>query len=383
MHILILPSWYVNTANSLSGIFFKEQAEALAESGHTVGVINVSSISVSEVAKQKKLFFHSVDFIENNVQTLQVEYPSIPKARQLNRLIQFTIGKVLVKKYIKTYGYPDIIHLHSFLVGDLALWMKKKYKIPYVITEHSTGFAKNYFTNNELNLAKLVYKNADYKIAVSNQFALLLKEKTGYLFNYLPNIVNTDFFIPAKEPNSQGFTFLNVALLQKKKNQLMLIKAFTKSFKSSSNTFLIIAGGGSEFHILEKEINNLGMQKQIRLFGKASRLEVRQLMQESNCFILPSIYETFGVVLIEAMSTGIPVISTRSGGPDSIITNSSLGRLCNTNIKSLSSSMESVRNKHHDSSLIREYALEHFSQKSIAKKLLKIYSDILQIEEIS
>ncbi len=62
MHILILPSWYPNTYNPLSGIFFKEQAEALASFGHKVGVIAIQPISLKQVMNKKTIHFGFFQF---------------------------------------------------------------------------------------------------------------------------------------------------------------------------------------------------------------------------------------------------------------------------------------------------------------------------------
>ena len=45
---------------------------------------------------------------------------------------------------------PDIIHVHTFLAGEIALWIKDKYKIPFVVTEHSTGFARGIYNKRQL-----------------------------------------------------------------------------------------------------------------------------------------------------------------------------------------------------------------------------------------
>ena len=66
----------------------------------------------------------------------------------------------------------------------------------------------------------------------------------------------------------------------------------------------------------------------MHLLGKKNRNEVKFEMQQADCFVLSSYHETFGVVLIEAMSCGLPVLSTKSGGPESIIKSSKLGKLC-------------------------------------------------------
>ena len=96
-------------------------------------------------------------------------------------------------------------------------------------------------------------------------------------------------------------------------------------------------------------------------------------MQKSNCFVLPSHYETFGVVLIEAMACGLPVLSTKSGGPESIITSNEYGFLCEEN--ELSDMLEQMVVKDFDSVEIRKYVQNSFSENAVRKKLEFIYGE--------
>ena len=105
---------------------------------------------------------------------------------------------------------------------------------------------------------------------------------------------------------------------------------------------------------------------------------VLQALQNSDAFVLSSEYETFGVVLIEAMSCGLPVISTKCGGPESIIINDKLGLLVEkNNVNALSNGMNDILNKKYDSQDIREYVIGSFSQIAIANKLKVVYKEII------
>jgi len=382
MHILIIPSWYINNFNPLSGIFFKEQAEALVKQNHKIGLLTIHRNRINLILKEKKDFFFNKIYKEKGVYTHRVEYPST-RIYILNKYIKLKIFQRIFLTYIDKNGMPDIVHLHSFMDGELAMWVKKNYNIPYIVTEHFSGFARGTISKSNLHYAKRVFENASYNIAVSKEFQGLLESKYSVKFHYLPNIVNVDFFQNTSMTNEQEkeFTFINIASLNKNKNQEMLIRSFNSAFNANENIKLIIAGDGPEYTNLKKCIKELNLTKQVTLYGSASRKEVRTLLQKSNAFVLSSNYETFGIVIIEAMACGLPVVATKCGGPESIVTDNKLGVLCEINEKSMSKALKTVyENKDiYNAQYIRNYTVDNFSETAIVEKLNVIYKKVLKV----
>ena len=107
--------------------------------------------------------------------------------------------------------------------------------------------------------------------------------------------------------------------------------------------------------------------------GRQKRDQVKLEIQRSDCFVLSSFHETFGVVLIEAMSCGVPVISSKSGGPESIITDSKLGVLCD--LENLEHELLKITNAEFDSSYIRKYVIDNFSEDVISSRLISIFKE--------
>ena len=146
-------------------------------------------------------------------------------------------------------------------------------------------------------------------------------------FRYIPNLVDTSFFTLKKKTNSDEFIFLNIGHLDKKKNQYGLIETFSNLFIGNHKYQLKIVGQGVEFTSLKNLINKLNISDQVHLLGKKSRDEVKEIIHRSDCFVLASKFETFGVVLIEAMSCGLSVVH-QVRRPESIIVNDTIGILC-------------------------------------------------------
>ncbi len=386
MHILIIPSWYPNSSSSLSGIFFKEQAEGLAIHGHKIGLIAIQNpFSIIDVFLGKKPLFKRYYYIEKGVITYRLEYPTFPKIKRIRDSIKIQIFKIVFKKYIYENGLPDIVHLHSFSLGEFAIWIKENYNIPYIVTEHTSGFERKLFSKVDIALAHRVYTKSSFNIAVSHDYVNLLHELFKINFTFIPNIVNPIFFTDSiKEiKRIESFVFINVAGLNENKNHSMLIRSFDKAFKNLPNIKLVIVGNGCEYNNLKSLISKLNMQKQIKLFGKANRNEVDHLLKNSNAFVVSSNYETFGISIVEAMANGLPVISTKCGGPESIIVSPELGLLCERTENSLTSGLlEIYQNRiNYEPSFIKNYAFENYSSDVVCNKLLTIYSSIINNKE--
>ena len=97
-----------------------------------------------------------------------------------------------------------------------------------------------------------------------------------------------------------------------------MIEAFHQA-NFNNDVYLYIIGEGHLHPNLQKMINTFGLNEQIKLLGMMNRNEIGQIMQKSDAFVLASRVETFGVVYIEAMLAGLPVIATACGGPEEFV----------------------------------------------------------------
>ena len=294
-------------------------------------------------------------------------YPYDGSEMEINKFLNESLD---LEKYILENGVPDVVHLQSALSGKLALWLLKEYQIPFVVTEHSSAFQRKQLSSLELAIAKEVFSSSKTNIAVSEALAHDLTALFNRKFTVIPNIVDTDYFTPSTK-KSEKFTFLNVAHLNSNKNHQLLIKAFAELVKEK-DARLVIAGAGEERKKLEQLIASLGLEQKVILFGRANRKEVRMLMQQANCFVLSSKIETFGIVLIEAMACGIPVVSTKCGGPNKLV-EVETGILCSLTVPSMSDSMLDVMRKDMDGQLIRKKAVEKYSKNKVSEKIIDNY----------
>ncbi|MFL2569354.1 MAG: glycosyltransferase [Flavobacteriales bacterium] len=376
MHVLLLTTSYKSKFNLLSAPFFRDQALALKKNGMQVGVICSLPISFKFVWARKSLKFTLESYTDKGIATIVSPFLSFPKSPNRARKIRLQKGKQIFRKYINENGRPDVIHVHSFLAGELALWIKQEFEIPYVITEHSSSYERKLLSESDLKLACEVFENSHANIAVSQSLSNAIKNYFNNLqFQVIPNIVDTDYFNLIENRTIDKFQFINIANLNKNKNQLHLIQSFTQAFRGNTFYQLLIVGHGPEKNNLQNWIDSNNMNAQIILYGSASREEVKTLLHQSDCFVLSSKIETFGVVLIEAMSCGLPVLSTKCGGPESIVTNDEVGIL--SDFDSFGENMALMYPKKYNSNTIHKYAVDHFSESVIAEKLIKIYNQLV------
>ena len=383
MHVLIVPSWYPQNPADLNGCFFREQALALHKHGCKVGVI---APMLRSLRAWKSIFSgpYGINF-ENDAGLVTYRNHGINwlvRIQHLQAKIFVNSGLRLFEEYIKDNGKPNIIHAHSLLYGGmLARRIKERYGIPYIVTEHSSLFLRQLVQPKTMLAAQHAAMSASRLLAVSTPFANLLNQYfKNTNWDALPNIVSEHFFQASALPKDNEFTFINVAHTNKNKSQNLLIKAFAKLSREIPSAALRIVGSGPELVALQNLSITLGLNEKIEFLGALAREDVRLAMSKAHAFVLSSQHETFGVVLIEALAQGLPLIATRCGGPEDII-NKDNGLLVPINdVDRLAEAMFSIYNNYekYDPEKLLELCKEEYSEKSISLKLIEIYQETLR-----
>ncbi|MAZ00563.1 MAG: hypothetical protein CMP58_00010 [Flavobacteriales bacterium] len=365
--VLLLTYLFQNSYKKNSSTFFWDYAISLKRSGYDVAVLSVIPISIKEIFKQRKIDIGFKYYLgKEGVKVYTCQIISLPFLKRLNYFLKFFVGKKIFSFILNSGWVPDLIHVHSFLTGKLPVWIKNKFNVNYIITEHNSGFYYNHFSKYEMQLAINLYSNSISNYAVSHSFVNHLNGRFVNLknkFKYFPNVIDVNFFNYEKK-NKYKFDFINVGRLDNNKNHLMLMKSFLKSFPHPSSKNLIIIGDGPNKKTLNEFIYNNNLHGRVFLKGELSRIKIAEYLNSSKFFILTSLHETFGVSVIEAMSCGLPVISTFCGGPESIIINNTdfkNGILCENEKNKISAAMLDVFEINFDRQRIREQVFDKFS----------------------
>lgn len=368
MKILVVPSWYP----PMGGRFFKIQAEALARLGHQVDVLILHEKGITQKVNTKINAEKS-----NLINEISNTYYRIPKLNFLNKILFVRKFKKMLVSFIKN-NKPDVIHVHSSIwAGVVVSDVAQKYNIPYVITEHYSHFLEKEFPLPYTDKVQFIYafKNSFKIICVSTALKnaiINLKNKSKKIV-VIPNIVDSNFFnnIPTIRKN-KDFTFISVGELSPLKGFDILLKAFSKI--KNKKCKLVIVGQGNGLHILKAQAIKLNIQNNVEFVGFKSKENLLEEYNKAHVCISSSRIETFGVTLIEALSCGLPIIATNSGGPLDIVTKGNGYLAENENANSLHEKMELMLENYDnfDAKLIRENAIKLFNEKTIALQIEKI-----------
>jgi len=382
-NLLIISNTFPDKKNTfIGGVFVKEQLNYIRKYFKEVTVISPvpRSLGLKEDDKYCKNYSYE------NVKVLFPRFSHLPVAYFRNRLGDNyfkAINKLIKKKNIKF----DLIHAHfTWPSGYAGAKLKEKYNIPLIITTHGYDIYDLPF-RNELLRKKVEYAldSADYIITVSNnnlKYINKLNIKTPV--RIIPNGFRSDLFYPIPKDHARKKLnlptnkkiILSIGNLVEVKGHRYLIQAMKGTVKQRRDILCIIVGSGQLKRELEKLIKELNLQDHIKLVGAKPHEEIPLWMNACDVFVLPSLRESFGIVQIEAIACGKPVVATYNGGSEEIIKNE-VGILVESKkSEKLANVLNKALEKEWNIQKIVEYS-KKFTLEEISKKILNTYKKVL------
>jgi glycosyltransferase involved in cell wall biosynthesis len=291
--------------------------------------------------------------------------------------------KLKKKKYdaILIFGWNNLLYWKSFFIA-------KKYKIPIILRVETNLKSQTSFIKSKIKflILKILFKHIDFFLFIgklNKKFYKYLNVPNKKLFS-APYFVDNDFFkksVATKNLINKELNFNNkkiclfVGKFIKRKNPFEYLK-LAKLFNTNSNIHFLMVGDGilkldCINYIKDNQINN------VTILGFKNQSELRKIYQISNLLILPSIYETWGLVVNEAMACGIPVITTKNSGASyDLIKNNVTGYLYNLgNITDLKKKVELVLNDQKNNLKMQNYIkkkVKHYSIENTIKSIHRI-----------
>ena len=388
MKVLFISVLYPHRYDSMSGLFVQKHADAVSL------FAEVKVLFVYPDAKIKKT--EIVNGKYNQVDELIVYFPKKESGffRQLFNSTEYIKAYIAGFKRLKQLEFrPDIVHANVLTRTALIAYIYKLiYGTPYVITEHWSRLLKVRSNFNGLIrklTAKIVVRNSAYILPVSNEllegieFHNLLQTK----YKVVENVVDNCFFETYQCGKRDKIRLLNVSCFTEESKNLSGLLRAVKEISLQRNDFeLVLVGEGEDLQLIREYAESLHFNDDIIKFaGLKTSEEVARLMQDSDCVVQFSNYESAGVVIQEALVSGIPVISSKVGiASDYIDANNGILVDPGNELQlrnAISQFLDNTGIYNHQ--LIREKAGECFSYSVIAKKFKDVYNDVLLNGQVS
>lgn len=317
--ILWLASWYPNEKNPVAGDFIQRHAIAVTayrkltviymdQSGWEVNS-TTDKITVTEKGNLTEICCY-FPFRRTKIPILDMLLYNLRYERKY---------KHLLRSYITEKNMPEFIHVHvPMKAGKLALWAKRKWGIPFIISEQSSTYlpaAPDNFYNRSpyyRYMVKKIFREALVATNVSATVGGLLEKITGKKnIRVIHNTVDPLKFY-CKPAALQKFRFIHVSTMNEQKNIKGLLESFGALSAIRDDWELRLVGPVSSS--LQQMLENLDWAGKITCSGELPYAKVAIEMQQASAFVLFSRHENFPCVIVEALSCGLPVITSDAGG---------------------------------------------------------------------
>lgn len=384
MHILFIPSWYPETAESFAGTFFREQAEAFVQEGHHAGVLALKTVPVYQFRKHlSSPLRRPRGADENGVQVLRASRISpVPKLHRLNNALAIRDIERMYRAYVDEHGEPDVLHAHSMFDGGIwAAVLSRSAGIPFVLTEHRPSSIRRTRIPGWRAPAMRAAAEATALVAVAKGFVPELneayEEAAAGRWRYVPGLLSPQFEdVEIRHGAQEDFVFGHVSHLAPGKRVDLLLRAFACLLRDGAEARLRIVGGSAALPELRQLAVDLGVEERVIFTGPVSREDILYEFQQMDAFVLPSVAEAFGTVLWEAMACGLPVISTRTWAGENAVEEGVTGYT--TAIDSESELAEAMSRmlgarSTFDAERIRRMCLAHCGHDEFIRQYLELY----------
>jgi glycosyltransferase involved in cell wall biosynthesis len=385
MKICIVTTAFPRWPGDNRAPFIYNAAKAVQDLGHQVRVLAMHCPGAQSHETMEGIEVFRPRYLPDRFEIIQKDRGGIPSAWQTNRstglaLIFFTIVHTLgTARYARNC---DLIHANWTLSGLAALSSRPIHRKSYIVTVHGSDIFQGAAIPLVRFLTGMCLKRANRVIAVSSALARAVEDIgiPSNLVNVIPDGVDATFFHPPTDPREHVILF--VGTLSKNKGIKYLLQAFAEvchSFKDP-DLRLDLVGDGPEKQSLMDLVKQLEIQSKVSFLGSLSQKEVSCRMRQSLLFVLPSLREGFGVVLLEALASGTPCIGSLTGGIPDIIT-PDVGRLVPP--EKPVALKDAILEILQDPSLqiemgkrARQKILDHFTWEIIGKQLDAIYKEV-------
>jgi len=385
--LIITPDFPDKDQRYIGSIYVKSQLEPLKQYFKEIIVICPVLFSFNQLANDR----YCSDYQYDNIKIFYPRCFFIPRSLSLpfmdnKQKMSFDFRYSAVRRLIRKENIRfDLIHAHfTWPSAAIAVRLREEYHVPVVATLHEdSGWFNEEIALNDFRI-KNAWKNSDALIRVNKTDVPVLQ-----LFNSsvhtIPNGVTSEYkpldMAECRKklniPSDKRILFTFGDLLERKGFQFLL-DAMKNLSVQRNDLLCIISGKGSYKKNLKQQIEMLDLQDSVILMDYIPTEEIPVWINSANLFIFPSLQESFGIVQIEALACGKPVIAARNAGSIDVISSDDVGILCEPGSgESLADAITRGLRREWDTTKIIEYA-NQYRWEIIAQDLVRIYELVLR-----
>ncbi len=318
--------------------------------------------------------------LRDGVEVLRPRYVTLPRRILLGRAWRSYLA-ALVRS---TPVIPDVIHAHcAYPDGRAAVEYGRRIDRPVVITVH--GHDIKDLAQKRTSWRRLVVEALDgaaLVIAVSQDLRQRILDLgiPAAKVEVIPNGVDGALFQGSRKrhPGEDGWRLLYVGRLEEAKGVGVLLSALARLRQHRTDWRLTLIGGNpftGDAQTFRRQSAELGLEDCVEFLDEVSWTEVPAHMQEADVFLLPSFSEGLPLAMLEAMASGLPVISTRCGGPEEAI-DPETGLLVEVaDVAGLEAAIETMLDGYsrYDRERIHTRTVERYDYRRVAERIYKLY----------
>lgn len=285
----------------------------------------------------------------------------------------FSLG-LLAKNISEKQNIPLIYTHHTHYEEYAKVYLREKILWPYIAKVYSAWFSNfsNVLIAPSIKIKKLLY---DYGVKKTIPIYVL---PTGINLNIFKKSLKARYDLRKKlKINLKKNVLISVSRLGKEKNLEFLIKSFAQLLKKRKDVLMLMIGHGHFLKQLKKTAQELKIDRSIIFTGEIPHEKIHSFYQASDIFVFSSLTETQGLVILEAMSIGLPVIALEDDALAEIVINNQNGFLIKKQSPELfAQKIAKVLNDpflHESFSNSAIKKASNFSEEKITKKLIEIY----------
>jgi L-malate glycosyltransferase len=361
-----------------SGIVATELGTALATRGHEVHFIS-SARPFRLTEHQDRVHVHQVETADYPL----FDYPP------------YTLALAVKMHQVSHFHDLDLYHVHYAIPHAASAILARdmcKRCIPVVTTLHGTDITLVGKHPSYHRITRYCIESSDAVTSVSDWLTGETRRifETDKDIETLPNFVNTELFKPGVDLNlrrrfaqDDELLLLHASNFRPVKRAPFLLDVFAR-LKKRDRCVLVLAGDGPELVSMEHRVRDMGLENRVKFLGAWDDMET--LLPLADLLMIPSEYESFGLAPLEAMSCGVPVLVTQSGGPPEVLKPGMGGELLDPHdleawVVAADRLLEDEKLRKEQGAAGRRRAMEHFARDRIVDRYELLFRSVMEKNE--